>query len=281
LVPNTIYRGLSSITYIATTLLALAWGQPGLAQDAPSLVQDAKNPFADLVNVQIFYDVSPGVGQADNTQQTLTLQPLLPFHLNSDWIVITRTVLPVIEQPPADPGGDWVRGVGDTQFAALLSPAHVGALDWGIGTVLQLPTASRDALGQGKWGAGPAAGMQWTGAQWTLGLLVMNTWSFAGEASRPDVNQMQIQPSVNYTFRNDPNRYLTFGPTITANWDGGGGQRWTVPVSLGIGQLLKLGRQSVNLQASTYYNLVSPTGSGHWTFEMLVQFLLPESKKTQ
>ena len=277
---NATHCGPSSITCVTTALLLLACGRSALAQDAPSLIQDAKNPFADLVNLQIFYDVSPGVGQTNHTQQALTLQPLLPFHLNSDWIVITRTILPVIEQPAADTGGGWVRGLGDTQFAALLSPAHVGALAWGIGTVLQLPTASHDALGQGKWGAGPAAGMQWTGSQWTLGLLVMNTWSFAGEASRPDVNQMEIQPTVNYTFPDDSNRYLTFGPTITADWQVGGEQRWTVPVSLGIGQLLKFGRQSVNLQASTYYNLVSPPGSAHWTFEMLVQFLLPESKQT-
>ena len=85
---------------------------------------------------------------------------------------------------------------------------------------------------------------------------------------------MQIQPTVTYTFRDDSNRYLTFGPTISADWEASGDQRWTVPVSLGIGQLLKFGRQSVNLQGSAYYNLVSPAGTAHWTFEMLVQFLL-------
>lgn len=92
----------------------------------------------------------------------------------------------------------------------------------------------------------------------------------------PAINQMQLQPMVNYTFRDNPNRYLSFSPTITANWEASGDERWTVPISLGLGQLLKFGHQSVNLQATTYYNVVTPPGSAHWTLELLVQFLFPQ-----
>ncbi len=262
---------------MALVLLA-ALTTPVPAQESPSLVKDAKNPFADLINLQLFYDANLGVSPANNTQQVLTLQPLVPLHLTSDWIVITRTILPLIEQPGTTPGQGWVHGVGDTQFAALLSPARVGSLDWGLGPVFQLPTASNEALGQGKWGAGPAAGVQWTGTQWTLGLVALNIWSFAGSGNRPAVNQMQLQPSVNYTFKHNPNRYLSFGPTISADWTASASQRWTVPVSLGIGQLLKCGQQSVNLQTTAYYNVVAPSGASQWTLELLVQFLFPEGK---
>jgi hypothetical protein len=264
------------LTRSATVAVLAALAAPAFAQEAQSLVKDAKNPFADLINLQLFYDVYPGVAPAKNTEQVLTLQPLMPFHLNSDWIVVTRTILPIIEQPGAAPGQDWIRGPGDTQFTALLSPARVGSLDWGVGPVFQLPTASNDALGQGKWGAGPAAGVQWTGTQWTLGALLLNIWSFAGDSNRPPVNEMQLQPTVNYTFKDNPNRYLSFSPTITANWEVSGDERWTVPVSLGIGQLFKLGQQSINVQGTTYYNVVAPPGSGRWTLEVLVQFLFPE-----
>jgi hypothetical protein len=258
----------------AALLAALAF--PAFAQDAQSLVREAKNPFADLTNLQFFYDATLGVAPANNTQQVLTFQPVIPFHLSNDWIVITRTMLPLIAQPGLAPGQGWIRGPGDTQFAALLSPARVGRLDWGIGPVFQLPTATNDALGQGKWGAGPAAGIQWSGTQWTLGALILNIWSFAGDTNRPAVNQMQLQPMVNYTFRDNPNRYLSFSPTITANWEASGDERWTVPISLGIGQLFKFGHQSVNLQATTYYNVVTPPGSAHWTLEALAQFLFPK-----
>jgi len=266
---------------LATAALFIAVVLPASAQEAPSLARDAKNPFADLVNLQFFYDANLGVAPANNTQQALTVQPLVPFHLNSDWIVVTRTILPFIAQPGVATGEDWSRGLGDTQITALVSPARVGSIAWGVGTVLQLPTAASQPLGQGKWGAGPAAGIQWTGKQWTLAFLALNIWSFAGDSNRPSVNEVQLQPAVNYSFRNHPDRYLSFSPTITANWEARGNERWTVPVSLAIGQLFKFGHQSVNLQAAAYYNVIAPSGSAQWTLELLAQFLLPEKPATQ
>jgi len=264
---------------LATAALLSAVALSASAQETQSLAQQAKNPFADLVNLQFFYDANLGVAPANNTQQVLTVEPLVPFHLNSDWIIVTRTSLPLITQPGPAAGDDWSRGLGDTQLTALVSPARVGSLDWGVGTALQLPTAGSEALGQGKWGAGPAAGVQWTGKQWTLAFLALNIWSFAGDSNRPSVNEMQLSPTITYNLPNHPDRYLSFAPTITANWTANGNERWTVPVSLAIGQLYKFGHQSVNLQAAAYYNVVAPSGSAQWTLELLAQFLFPE--KTQ
>ncbi len=249
---------------------------PAIAQDAPSLARAAKNPFSDVVNLQFIYDASPGMGAGNQTQHTLTLQPVIPFNVNPDWSIITRTVLPLIAQPGANPGDGWISGPGDTQLAFFLSPTHVEPLVWGVGPVFQLPTATNEALGQGKWGAGPAAGVQWMGEQWTVGALVTNIWSFAGDHSRPAVNQLEFQPQINYNFKSNPDRYLTFAPTITANWKASGSERWTVPLALGIGQLVKFGGQSVNLQASAYYNVVRPADAVNWTFELTVQFLFPK-----
>ena len=266
---------------LATAAFFAALPLSGSAQEAQSLAKQAKNPFADLVNLQFFYDANLGVAPANNTQQLLTVQPLIPFDLNSDWIVLTRTILPLITQPGSSPGERWVHGVGDTQFTALVSPSRVDSLDWGVGTALQLPTAASEPLGQGKWGAGPAAGVQWAGKQWTLSALALNIWSFAGDSNRPSVNEMQLQPAVTYNFQGHPDRYLSFAPTITANWIARGDERWTVPVSLAIGQLFKFGHQSVNLQAAAYYNVIAPSGSAQWTLELLAQFLFPENQPAQ
>jgi hypothetical protein len=260
----------------ACAALLLSLAAPGLAQQDQSLAKEAKNPFADLINLQLYNDATLGVGPDKQTQGVVTIQPLIPITLNADWTLITRTVLPLIAQPGLAPGEGWNRGQGDTQLTTFISPARTGALVWGIGPVFQIPTAANDALGQGKWGAGPAAGVQWTGQQWTFGALINNTWSFAGDASRAAVNQMQLEPEINYNFQSNPNRYLSFSPTITANWQAGGNERWTVPISLGIGQLVKIGRQSVNFQATAFYNVAAPPGSGNWTLELLVQFLYPQ-----
>jgi hypothetical protein len=260
---------------VAAMLLMLL-AVPALAQENQSLVKEAKNPFADLINLQFFYDANLGFGPDKETQTVLTIQPVIPFNLNAEWSVITRTILPLIDQPGLAPGEGWTQGPGDTQLSLFLSPTRSGAWVWGVGPVFQIPSATNDALGQGKWGAGPTAGVQWSGAQWTFGALINNIWSFAGDGSRSSVNQMQLQPEINYNFVANPNRYLTFSPTISANWQASGDERWTVPVSLGIGQLMKFGRQSVNLQASAYYNVIAPPGSSNWTLELLVQFLYPQ-----
>lgn len=259
---------------IAMLLVFLA--VPCLAQQEQSLAKEAKNPFANLVNLQFFYDATLGVGPDKQTQSVVTIQPVIPFDVTPDWILITRTVLPLIAQPALAPGEGWNRGQGDTQLSMFLSPTRTGALVWGIGPVFQLPTAANGALGQGKWGAGPAAGVQWSGQQWTFGALINNTWSFAGDASRSPVDQMQLEPEINYNFQSNPNRYLSFSPTISANWQASGNERWTVPVSLGLGQLVKIGRQSVNLQATAFYNVLAPPGTGNWTLELLVQLLYPQ-----
>jgi hypothetical protein len=266
-------RSLLLISGLAAGLFTV-FALPCFAQESPSLAQEAKNPFADLIDLQFIYDANLNAGPNRSTQNVLTFQPLIPFELNGDLSLITRTILPVIDQPALSPGGS-ARGFGDTQFDAWISPTRTGPLVWGIGAVFQIPTASNDALGQGKWGAGPTAGIQWSGKQWTFGALINNIWSFAGAEDRPAVNQMQLQPSVNYSFADNPNGYLSFSPTIVANWKASGGERWTVPVSLGVGQLVKIGKQSVNLQATAYYNVIAPAGSSNWTLEVLAQFLFP------
>jgi len=264
------------VTRCATAALLMFLAVPGLAQQDQSLAREAKNPFANLVNLQFYNDATLGIGPGKETQGVVTIQPLIPINVNADWTIITRTVLPLIAQPGLAPGEGWNRGQGDTQLSTFLSPARTGALVWGVGPVFQIPSATNDALGQGKWGAGPTVGVQWSGAQWTFGALINNIWSFAGDASRPSVNQMQLEPEINYNFPANPNRYLSFSPTLSANWQASGNERWTVPVSLGIGQLVKIGRQSVNFQATAYYNVVAPPGSGNWTLELLVQFLYPQ-----
>jgi len=90
------------------------------------------------------------------------------------------------------------------------------------------------------------------------------------------VNQMQLQPLINYNFPGNPDRYIEFSPTFTANWKESGGERWTVPLGGGIGQLVKFGAQPVNLQATAYYYAAKPTGGPNWTLELTVQFLFPK-----
>lgn len=246
------------------------------AEEGKPLAREIKNPFANLANLQVFYDANLNTGPEHKTQHVMNVRAVVPFSASADWSIITRSLVPVISQPPAASGDSWVTGPGDSTFAAFLSPSQAEHFVWGVGPVLQAPTATNDALGQGKWAAGPTAGAIWVGEQWTVGALINNIWSFAGDHSRPRVNQMTLEPQISYNFKSNPDRYITIAPTITANWRASGGERWTVPLTLGIGQLVKFGNQPVNLQASAFYNVVKPSDAANWTLELTLQFLLPK-----
>ena len=111
---------------------------PALAQDAQELARAAKNPLANLISVSIFYDASFAGGLESKTEHVLTLQPVIPFAVSSDWSLITRTIMPLIAQPGQAAGEGWTSGLGDIQVSAFLSPARAERLVWGVGPVLQI-----------------------------------------------------------------------------------------------------------------------------------------------
>ena len=129
---------------------------------------------------------------------------------------------------------------------------------WGLGPAFQFPTATDDELGTGKWSAGPGfvVFLSDRALHVTTGFLILNLWSFAGDEDRADVNSMTLQPFLNYNL--PKGWYLTASPLITANWETGEDNRWTVPIGGGIGRIFKIGHQAINANIAAYYNVVTP-----------------------
>jgi hypothetical protein len=110
---------------------------------------------------------------------------------------------------------------------------------------------------------------------WTIGALANNVWSFAGSGSRPNVNQFLLQYFINYNLKKG--WYLGSQPILTANWEATNGGRWVVPFGGGIGRVMRLGMQPVNLQLGFYGNAVHPVNASPWS--MRAQFVLLFPKK--
>lgn len=183
-----------------------------LAQDAEALAKAAQNPIADMVSVPIQLNTNTDVGPLKKNQEVLNIQPVMPFNLNRDWNVITRTIIPLISQPALTSGQSRENGIGDIQFSAFLSPSAPSAWIWGAGAIVQAPTASDDRLGQGKWGFGPTAVALHIakGDPWVYGALINNVWSVGGHGGdRPDVNQMLLQPFVTWSGRTSLQRGMS------------------------------------------------------------------------
>ncbi len=238
------------------------------------LARKTQNPVSDLISLPLQNNMNFDVGPGGHTQNILNIQPVYPVSLNEEWNLITRTIFPLINQPPLFPGADREFGLGDIQFTAFLSPAKPKGVIWGAGPIFQFPSATDDALGAEKWAVGPSVVALKMEGPWVFGALVNNIWSFAGDDDRAHLNQMLIQPFLNYNM--DDGWYLSSSPIITANWKADSGNKWTVPVGGGIGKITRLGKLPINFQVAGYYNVESPRYGADWQLRLQLAMLFPK-----
>ena len=220
-----------------------------------------------------------GSNPGDRNQNVLNIQPVIPVKFSENWNLIIRWITPIIYQPLGP--GVGVSGLGDMQPTFLLSPSKPHKLIWGAGPIIQLPTATSRYTGQGKLAIGPnfvALGMP---SHFVLGVLLNNIWSVAGGGSRPDINQMLLQYFVNDNLKKG--WYLTTQPIITANWNtsAASGSVWTIPIGGGVGRIMKLGFQPVNISVQAYGNAVHVPGASSWTVRAQLALLFPKLTKEQ
>ena len=239
--------------------------------ETDELARAAQNPVASMISLPFQNNTNFNFGPQEKTQNVLNIQPVLPFELNEDWNLITRTILPVVSQPAFTPAQDRENGLGDTLFSAFFSPKESGQWIWGVGPALLLPTSTDDRLGAGEWGAGPSAVVLTMRGPWVVGSLFSNVWSFTGDEQ---VNLFTWQPFVNYNL--DDGWYLTSIPLITANWEADSDNRWTVPFGGGVGKIFRIGKQPINASAAAYYNVEKPDFGADWQMRFQVQFLFPK-----
>ena len=259
--------------------------EAGTSSSTEALQKATQNPVASLISVPIQNNSNFGVGPDNRTQDVLNIQPVIPVGISKDWNLLIRWITPIIWQPvPSQPStpetGQY--GFGDMQPTFFLSPKKPGKLIWGVGPIFQLPTASSTFLGQGKLGLGPSIVLLTQPGHWTIGVLANNVWSVAGSGSRPAVNQFLMQYFVNYNLKHG--WYLSSTPTVTADWEAKDGGRWVVPFGGGVGRIMKLGFQPVNLSVRFFGNAVHPaTGfsSSPWSMQLQIAFLFPKLTKAE
>ena len=255
-------------------LIGLLFSQ-AKAQDETDLAKKTQNPVADLISVPLQSNFNFGAGSKERMIYILNVQPVIPINLTENWNLITRVIMPIINQPSLFPGMDSATGLGDINPSFFLSSAKPGGLIWGFGPTFTLPTATDELLGSEKWSMGPAAVALTIQGPWVLGALMNNQWSFAGNNKRDKVNQLLLQPFVNYNLPDG--WYLTSSPIITANWAAGrGGDVWTVPLGGGAGKLFRVGKLPINAQLAAYGNVAKPEFGPDWQLRFQIQFLFPK-----
>lgn len=250
---------------------------PALADDSAELAKKAQNPIAAMYSLPVQYNWDQKMGATGDGKRSLTnIQPVLPFSLNEEWNLISRTILPVIDQHGlATQGVADETGIGDVTQSFFFSPKQPTASGWilGAGPVLLIPTASDEVLGAEQWGAGPTVVALKQANGWTHGVLANHIWGLEGSPAddKEKVNQTFLQPFLSYT----TGTFTTFGINSESTYDWQA-REWAVPVNLTVTQLLKLGGQPLTLQAGPRYWVDSTESGPHgWGFRATITFLFP------
>jgi hypothetical protein len=277
--PGCVWATVLATAFVCSTLRAQT-AEPGDDSSKPhtesggaaDVANKLQNPVADLISIPLQSNFDFGIGPDDRFGYILNIQPVIPIPLGTHLKVVSRSILPVMDQPSTS-GDGRTFGLGDWTQSFFFAPAGNTDFAFGIGPVFSIPTGTSSQLGSGKWGIGPTGVALYSHSGLTLGLLTNQIWSFAGPSDRNSVSKLLLQPFIAYTLK----IALTFKLQTESNYDWLS-EQWTVPLELGLSQTVKLGTLHLSIGVTGRLWVEGPSSAPDWGIQVPLTFVLPAFK---
>lgn len=182
-----------------------------------SLALELQNPLAKLVVLPVNFDFDYGIEPHDGSRNTFQFEPVLPLSIGKKWDLVERLVATIVTQSDVIIEGENETALRDISLGSFFSPKIEG-LTIGFGPLITFPTATNELLGSEKWSLGPSFLILKQANKTTLGLLVSQSWSIAGNSDRADVSSALLQPFFAQNFKKAYS--FLMASEISQDWEG-------------------------------------------------------------
>jgi len=238
-----------------------------VASNADELAKKLANPIAAMISVPFQYNYSRTYGD-DGYKNLLNIQPVVPISISKDWNLISRTIVPIIQQKNVQPNKTQF-GLGDATQSFWFSPKEPSSSGWiwGVGPAALIPTGT-DGIGANSFALGPTAIVLKQEGPWTYGMLVNQLWNMGGQS---DISSMFIQPFLAKGL--GKGRTLSLQAESTYNWNT---HQWSVPINVLYSKVSKWGNQMVSNQVGAGWYATGPSGGPEWQLRYMMVLLFPK-----
>jgi hypothetical protein len=271
---NSSYRTvkfLFGLVYFLIAFSVYAQEEPAKAGgSAQELADKLANPVASLISVPLQNNLNYGIGAFNGSKYTINIQPVIPFKLTENLNLITRYIIPVVDQRDITGENTHEFGLSDATVTAFFAPKTKGII-LGFGPAFLVPTATEKVLGTEKFGVGPSVLVMHQGKGLSVGFIANQIWSVAGNEDRADFNSFYTQIFLSHSYKSGAS--LGVNAEITQNWEG---NTTMITINPSIGAVTKLGDQVVQFAIMPLIPVVGPHEmKSDWGLRAVLAFVFP------
>ena len=266
-----IYRRIRPIAGLAVLVLAAvgavrAADDTGANQSAADVARELANPNTSLgflafpVDYISYKGDLPDAGNQEAYK--ISAQPSFPYPLAKNTNFFLRPLIPIIIKQPVFNGtgfDDSDTELGDIGFDAAIGKGFPSGLTVIGGITGTLDTATDNDVGLGQTLLGPELLLGQKTGWGFYGLLVTHQWDVAGD---DDFDTSITGGQYFFTYNLEDAWQIQMQPTWSYNHEADSGDRWTLPLAIGVSKTTVIGRTPLKFSLQYWHYVEQPDAFG-------------------